>query len=66
MSLIIRLLSSVMVVAVISGTVAATPLRAAETLTVVRLGLLSSDKSANAYDIGTANIATIAAARLRG
>jgi NitT/TauT family transport system substrate-binding protein len=101
MSLIIRLLASVMVVAVISGTVAATPLCAAEALTVVRLGLLSSDNSANAYDalelgyfksagldvqitplqggpvaaqsvaagaldIGTANIATIAAARLRG
>ena len=101
MSAIVRSLSSFFVVAVFTGTLAAPPLQAAEALTVVRLGLLSSDNSANAYDaqelgffknagldvqittlqggpvaaqsvaagaldIGTANIATIAAARIRG
>ena len=101
MSLISRLLSSVLVVAIVTGGLAVQRVRAADALTVVRLGLLSSDNSANAYDalelgyfkragldvqittlqggpvaaqsvaagaldIGTANVATIAAARLRG
>jgi NitT/TauT family transport system substrate-binding protein len=101
MSPIGRLLSSVLAVAIVTGALTVQRVRAADALTVVRLGLLSSDNSANAYDalelgyfkragldvqittlqggpvaaqsvaagaldIGTANVATIAAARLRG
>ncbi|HEY5349394.1 MAG TPA: ABC transporter substrate-binding protein [Candidatus Lustribacter sp.] len=100
-SAILRSRVIVLGLAVLAAVSAPVPLHAADALTVVRLGLLSSDNSANAYyaqemgyfksagldvqittlqggpvaaqavasgalDIGTGNVATIAAARIRG
>lgn len=97
----VRSLTAALAVSLLAGALPSTPLQAADAPTVIRLGLLSSDNSANVWDaeelgyfkaagldvqltvlsggpmaaqavaggtldIGTGNVATIAAARLRG